>query len=469
VENPFYSVSSEDLSRLEPTQAVAVISDLLWSEATRLDLSISKIHISANVNAPDDGVDAETGEPGAQGDMLRAGRVAYQIKTGTAFNPSRETTLRKELFGRSKIQKSSLKRRIRECLDANGTYILVCTGYDGVDRSSTEKHLRKLLRGCGYKKPKIEVWFQNQLRGFLSKYPAVALRVNGRDGANLRTHSNWSSDAEMDKPFKSGLRQLELITNIQSALRRPGAAVHVHLRGEAGVGKTRIVLEALRADDLRPLVIYTNRPSEFLASDFFATTLLENLSFAAVIVVDECNATNRTQIWDRLKLRGTRLKLVTIFNEIEDVSGVDVLEAPLLERDQITEIIKSYDVPADQADRFADLCSGSRRVAHVLGVNLQINPLELLRPPGTVDIWNRYVIGMDDAKSVTVRERITVLRYLALFKRFGFAAPLAHEAKAILSLIQESHPTISWGRFQEIISELKSRRILQGENTYYMV
>jgi hypothetical protein len=61
VDNSFFSVTNEDLRRLGPSEAVALISELLWAEATRLGIPIGKIHISANVNTPDDGVDAKVG------------------------------------------------------------------------------------------------------------------------------------------------------------------------------------------------------------------------------------------------------------------------------------------------------------------------------------------------------------------------------------------------------------------------
>ena len=49
-----------------------------------------------------------------------------------------------------------------------------------------------------------------------------------------------------------------------------------------------------------------------------------------------------------------------------------------------------------QADRWGELCSGSPRVAHVIGENLVNHPEDLLKPPGTVTVWERYVAAGDD-------------------------------------------------------------------------
>lgn len=468
MESSLYSVTNDDLRRLDAGEAVALISELLWAEATRLGIPTSKIHISSNVNASDGGVDAKISDHSIAGDLIRAGHTACQIKSGKEFEPHQGQVIQKELFGEKKQpSKANLKQRIRECMDEKGTYVLVCTGIDPVDRSIAEGHLRKFFAACGYTNANAEVWVQNQLRGFLTKFPSVALRVNGREAGQLRTHRSWAGDAEMGLPFQPGANQLNLIASLKAALRTSGSAVHVHVRGEAGIGKTRLVLEATREADLQPLILYTNRPAEFLDGDFMATIAREDNHFAVVLVVDECGADHRTQIWNRLKSRGQRIKLVTIFNEWEDSSGVSFLDAPLLEREKIIQIIEGYSIAKDQAERFADFCSGSPRVAHVVGSNLQKNPEDLLRPTSTV-IWERYVVGLDDFNSPAVKDRFAVLRHIALFKRFGYGDPVITEAKAISAIVQKGYPLITWPKFQEIVSDLRKRKILQGETTLYI-
>jgi hypothetical protein len=469
VENNIFTVTSDDLRRLDAKAAVVLVSELLWAEATSLGIPISKVQISAEVTTADDGVDAKVSGHNISSDLIRLGHAAYQIKSGETFQPQQESAIRNELFGDQKeVNKKNLKRRVCECLDENGTYILVCTGTDCVDRSAVEAFLLKNFKSCGYTHPKVEVWLQNQLCGFLTKYPSIALNVNRRDIGALRAHKSWSGDAEMEKEFKPGAKQLELISNLQTALRVSESAVQVHIRGEAGIGKTRLVLEATRALDLQPLVLYTSSPAELLDSQFIATLVREDNHYAVILVVDECNAEYRTRIWDRLKSRGSRIKLITIFNEIEAAVASSILDAPPLEPEQIISIIQSYGIPKDQAERFVGFCSGSPRVAHVLGINLRMNPEDLLKPPDTINIWERYIVGIDDKNSQIVKDRFVVLRHIALFKRFGYSNPVAEEAKAISAIIEKDYPLITWSKFQEIIGELRNRKTLQGETTLYI-
>ncbi len=61
------------------------------------------------------------------------------------------------------------------------------------------------------------------------------------------------------------------------------------------------------------------------------------------------------------------------------------------------------------------------------------------------------------------------MRHLALFTKFGFEDPVTHEAEFISQLVQRVNPAITWERFQELVSRLRERRILQGKRTLFIV
>ena len=239
--------------------------------------------------------------------------------------------------------------------------------------------------------------------------------------------------------------------------------------GEAGIGKTRLALEATRADDLAPRVVYCASASKFRNSALMNELLREDNTFSAVVVVDECDPDARSYIWNLFKNSSSRISLITLYGEFDQTTGdISYVDAPPLEEDQIVGILQGYGLLEDQARRFAELCSGSPRVAHVLGTNLRNNPEDLLRPLDTVNVWARYIQGGDAHDSERVRQRTLVLRFISLFKRFGFGKPLVSEAQAISGLVQEADSGITWARFREITRELRSRRILQGETTLYV-
>jgi len=191
--------------------------------------------------------------------------------------------------------------------------------------------------------------------------------------------------------------------------------------------------------------------------------------FSVILVIDECDLDSRSYIWNKLKYRGPRVKLVTIYNEYDTTSGnINYLNAPPLDQEQISNIIQGYGIPKDQADRWAEFCSGSPRVAHVLGQNLKNNPEDLLKSPGTVNVWDRYIVAGDDPNSQRVQQRRLALQHIALFKRFGYRRPVVAEAQAIAKIAGQADPQLTWSRFQEIIQKLKAQKILRGENTLYI-
>ena len=463
-----FTVSNDDLGRLDSTEAVLFFRELLWAEARRIGIEIGKINVSTRVNVPDGGVDASVDEAqiATGAGIIKPGKTSYQIKSGQSFSPWWESEIQKELFGERTPEHQNLGESIRACLDAGGTYILVCTGIDLVEpqRTNALNHIKNYLEQCGYRQSQIDVWSQNNLIGFLDSFPSLTLWVTGRDNAQFQTHSSWSRDANMRVPFFPGQSQSELIANIQNELRRNDDPAHVRILGEPGIGKTKLALEVTKAEDLSPLVIYCSA-SQFRDSNLMNKLLRDDNQFSTILVIDECDTDSRSYIWDKLRYRGPRIKLITIYNDYEEQSGgITYYDTPPLEDEQIRNIIIwEYQIPADQANRWVELCDGSPRVAHVIGQNLLNNPEDLLKPPSTVNIWERYIVGRANPDSQEVKEKRRVLRYIALFKRFGFERFVMADAKAIAQKVG-----IEWDKFQEIIDDLKNRKILQGEYTLYI-
>lgn len=469
-----FTVTNDDLNRLDPAEAVRFFRDLLWAEARRLGIEISRINVSSRINVPDGGVDAtvDADLPAAGSDIIKPGKTCYQIKSGPTFKPWQKSVIRKELFGSNEAARQHLGESIRACFDAGGTYVLVCTGIDLVDSEYRRalKHLNEYLKEtCGYPNPRVEVWSQNNLIGFLQRFPSLSLQVNRRGLLNFQTHGSWAQDASMHLPFVSGQAQEAAIAKIQSELRQTADTVHVRVWGEPGIGKTRLVLEATRADDLAPLVVYCTA-AQFRDSELMREILVEGSHFCVIVVIDECDPDGRSYIWNKLKHRGPRIKVVTIYNDHEEeASGITYAYTEPLDEEQIRDIIQqSAPISNVEADRWVELCSGSPRVAHVISENLRSHPEDVLKPPGEVNIWELYVAGSDNSASQEVEQRRLVLQHLALFKRFGFERSGEDEAKAIAKKVEMEDPQITYARFQRIVDTLRKRKILQGDFTLYI-
>lgn len=468
-----FTVTNEDLKRLSATEAVEIFRELVWAEARRLGIPISNVHISSQINVADGGVDAvvEENDIIIEDDLIKKGRTAYQIKTGSSFKPWQDSHIKKELFGKKHPCKENLGKSIRDCLDHKGTYVIVCFGIDLVDsqRRRAVNTLIKYLKLCEYESVKIAIWSQNNLLSFLNIFPSLSLKISGRGNQAFQTHKSWSNQDDMRKRFISGVVLDDFIYKLQTEIREVQNAVHIRVLGEPGIGKTRLVLEATKVDDFSPLVIYYNTAQNFRDSDLMYEILKDDNSFSVILIVDECNDDNRSYIWNKLKTLGARIKLVTIHNEYESTSGnISYYHAPLLESDLLKQIIQGYGIHKDEADRWAAYCGGSPRVAHVFGQNLIKNPDDLLKSPDTVNVWDRFIVGGLDPKSQDVRQIRTVLRHIALFMKFGFGRPFIKEMKVVATIVEQVDRNITLQKFQEIIQDLKSKKILQGEHTLYI-
>jgi hypothetical protein len=469
-----FSVAPQHLAQLDAEGGVELTANLLWAEARRLGFSTTKVEISRRVDVADGGVDAAVDPSGIDdlGDsFLFAGRSTFQIKTGSTFIPSRQSHIKRALFGSLKPGRDALGGTLKAALDNQAAYFLVCSGTDPTKGETTKakKFLKDFFKVCGYSGVHVEVWGQSKIIGIMHRFPSLSLKLNGKGDVYLQPRSLWLTQTEMRRIFKAGPKQEIFLESVRKELRRNDGPVHIRVRGEAGIGKTRLVLEATSPDDLDPLLLYFPSPRVLLEGGLTAHLINDQPKPTAILVVDECDAQNRAEIWNQIQAHSPRLKLISMYNDVQELSGTTVLlEVPALDATNIAEILRGYDVPGDEAMRWASFCDGSPRVAHVLGQNLRDNPQDILRSPDTVNVWDRYIAGGDVLDSESVRERKTVLTHVALFKRFGYGNPVHAEARAIAKLVQSESPQITWPKFQQIVRLLRERKILQGETTLYI-
>src|SRR5712691_3992554 len=117
-----FTITHGDLNRFSPEEAVAQLSDLLWAEARRLGIPMSKVNISGWINMPDGGIDATVDETAglSYSDLIKPGRVGYQIKADSSFSPWQKSKVQRELFKTKTLHKRNLNERVRALLDAGG-------------------------------------------------------------------------------------------------------------------------------------------------------------------------------------------------------------------------------------------------------------------------------------------------------------------------------------------------------------
>ena len=462
------------LGQLNSEQGIRLFLRLLRCEAIANGLSPKDVVLSSNINAPDGGIDAKVDNSPKSNALLAKGSTYYQIKTGSEFKPWQLGDLKKELFGKSNAAPSRkrLGHAIKTCLEENGTYALVTFGHDLLPHQHDDAvtHVTKLFQACGYTQPKVAVYGQGQIAGELDKYPSLCLDLIGLDDGSFWSIEGWEkNDAQMRVALQLGSEQEELIKEIRAALHE-NAVQHIRVIGEPGIGKTRLVLEAVSIDDIAPSVVYVPRGEEFQKSKLFKELLKPDRYYSVILVIDDCDDDDRTSIWSALKGH-SGIKLITIDHGPDETydSAMRTYHCPPLADEQIKNILFGYLQQNADLHNWAGWCSGSPRVAHLVGENLKSNPDHVLKSPADVSIWDRFIVGHKAMDSREAEQRLIVLRYIALFHRFGFESPVSDEGEFICDLVKEIDPTMTWGRFQTVVQHCRDKRILQGSHTLFIV
>ena len=453
------SVTEDDLGRLDPKDAVDLIRDMIHLEASGSGIKASMIDVSANICAKDGGIDGVVKNSPNDGicGIIKKGTTMYQVKSGK-FSLT-ESEIRKILFNGSE-----LKAGIRDCFETGATLVVAFTGWDAptVPPTHVEQDFLAQIEKEGCPNARIEVWRQNTIIGFLKKFPSLQLSVKGLSGSLLHIHEKWRGMADMRTQVHLGEKQHGFIDSMRAALRGPDRSP-IRVLGEPGIGKTRLVLEATKADDLRPAVVYFEKPSDLEERGFMSYVCGADRKIEAILVVDECEFSDHASIWNRLKHNAPGIRLVTIF--IEDGRSSQTMPAPPLDDAELGEIIRGY-VDDPNIENWIRWCRPSPRAAHIIGYNLKNNPGDLLRPPEEVDVWGRYVAGKETSPEKIGKQR-KVLLWLSLFRKFGFESPHDGEADMISKII-EREEGIPKGEFVGIVRDLRKSKILQGSTTLYI-
>ncbi len=291
-------VENEQIGRLGALEAVRFFGDLLQAEARRLKIS-PEIRISERINVPDGGIDASSNNQESENsDLLKSGYAGFQIKTGTTFGLT-EASLRNELFGAGNpVAKENLGASVVHCLDQSGHLTFACFGLDPVEGeiNTAKKRIKEWLKQCGYPNADVHIWGQSIIKSFLSNFPSLRLKINGRGGGTeFEIFESWQSHSDMTPSVLSlGEKQKKIIEEIREQLVTNTEALHLRITGESGVGKTRLVLEALNDDRIRPLVIYTDNPTQLRSQPFISQIGMPDNHIEIVLVLDECSVNEAT-------------------------------------------------------------------------------------------------------------------------------------------------------------------------------
>lgn len=464
-----FDVTCDDLGRLDAYEAVRVFHALLFAEAAWVEgIDASKIDVpmsTSAINTPDGGIDAEVldAHPGnGSHGIIKEGRTSYQIKTGSV-------DIRNLSDAKAMVSAGGpLSPRVRSCIVEGGTYVIVLFGSDKPDNEGG-RSVSLVRQAIGELAPdlkdrgSIEVWRQNKLCGFLGNFPSVCLMAKGSIPSALHTMVTWERLGDMRKEVYFGPAQEKAVSAVRDSVLN--SRMPIRVIGDPGVGKTRLVMEALRVEKLASTVVYAPKPSD-IPVGFLRELSRLGSRYHCVLVIDECPKDIFRDIWNQLESVSDRVCFIGIYNAAENSDpDFNILDVPPLATPDVVKIIATYDVPEDRALWVARLCGGSPRVAHIIGA--QIKTSGSINIMSHEDVWQRYVASRDEVGGELYTKRLRVLEWLSLFARFGYIAPFAEEGNQVVRKIKQA-TGMSECEIREIISDLCDRKILQGDRTLYI-
>ena len=319
-----FEVTGDNIECLNERILPQLLRRLLNAEAQANDLPSHGIHVASSIHTADGGEDGRIAwRGGPEHTPFLPNRLCqFQLKAGkvSAAAAAREVV----------TTGGAVKSMARSVLEDGGHYIMLCAHpYVQKEVEDRRARIRESLRSSGSNIDDDRVDFRdaNQIADWANHHPSVATWVKectqpGSIGP-FRSWNHWAGRSEHDQsPWVEDGRMPFLQASLREQVTKPRGIVRVV--GLSGVGKSRLVLEALGPTEqeessglfLSDIVMYA------VQSEVGSETInraVQNLAVSggrAVVVVDNCDPESH-QILAGMVLRSdSRLSLITIDHEI---------------------------------------------------------------------------------------------------------------------------------------------------------
>lgn len=315
-----FEISGAHVTALSPPYLVALTRRLLSAEATTNRIAPDRIHVASNLTAPDGGEDARItweGDP-ERTPFLPSRNCLLQVKAAS-ITPQRAA---KDVLTTA----GALEPAIRETLEAGGNYLMLCNrAYTGRQVLDRETAVRQAVRdqGVAIKTGQIAFRDADQIAAWVNEHPQVATWVQEQTqpglATSLRSWTHWAGRHEHETPFIDDARLSAVREGIRPATEREREVVRVV--GLSGLGKSRLVLEALAPDQetgirTSDLVLYGVETELGPTTVKGAVQFLADLGRRAIVVIDRCGEETHVDLAAMVRRSSSRLSLITIDHEV---------------------------------------------------------------------------------------------------------------------------------------------------------
>lgn len=392
------------------TGAVSLARQLCMAEASRHGLPLDTVSITGRVKVGDEGIDGRTLFPKTLDSLFPRGLHVWQIKSGST-TPSADAELSDKHVG------------LIEAIRNGADYVLFWT-FDPTDIVRTNV-ITAFTAGVQAIRPdaKVTFLFADQIERLCYQHVSVLAQngpapLDGLVGLEVWARTFELIDYEADE---DRLAAIDVLRQHVTHTREP----HVlHVIGDTGVGKSRLVYEALLVDGLRERVLVVPDPGSWDRA--ILTRIANTEGSSLILVVDDCDAESRRTLDDLVGMSEGRIRLITTGSRgtrERHVQSRRRFELLPLAIEASKKIALSKGLDEQEARRVADLTEGYPGIADRLSIAIAYGGADtalLERIRGDDDIGPVLASLVDEAD-------VPVLGLISLFERIGFDGEVERE------------------------------------------
>ncbi|WP_437773490.1 hypothetical protein [Arthrobacter sp. KNU40] len=441
-----FSVAPSQISRLSPTLFTSFVNELLDVETAAAGMSRVNLTTTYRDNVPDGGVDE--GIRRAQStSWIPDGDSAWQFKSG---NPSPAACA-------AEIAKASTALEI---IRSGGKYRLVV----GVDineklvNARRKKVIAKLVElGIPVLDDTVEVLNASALASWAESHPSLAVSpLLSGIGQVGQSFDAWTLSNRQQAIWVSSPSRQSVIDSIRNLVQNSDH-LDMRIEGVSGVGKTRVVMEALRGEAAAKLVVYVH------AADALAPTMIHHLlaqNRAAVIVIDECSSRKHESLAGLIPTASS-LRLITM-GEPDSYYGQSprFVLAPL-DSESMDKLLRENQPNLwPEARRVVvEAAGGNARLALLLAKGVMQQPNASASDLITSDTIRAFI-----TQSLPDGTTFLACSALALFTRLGYDKELSSELELVASSLGFSDQEM-----KSAVLALKEAGLLNTQGRYRSV
>jgi hypothetical protein len=322
-----------------------LLDRLIRCSAWTLGIPPSDVLDNPRTNHPDGGVDTQV-TVGAQSDPWGyfTGPSTWQYKA-VELKDFTDSKVTEAISGDSKDY-------VRVLLNEGYAYRL-CIAHDGPAERKTQ--IKALLdaeiKKVNAKAPGSIVLFAADVVAWVNMFPTIAAEMLDSSMKDFLLFATWQNrERAVTKTFVVTPESAVIFENVRGHLNwknKPSTA-RLTISGDAGVGKSRTVFEAIAAlPEVAPLVLYTDDEDKALD---LARATANHQDLYAVIVADECHAA-AFQLTRTLQGVEHRVRLVTIDNALERADKSE-LRLKRMSTPTVEKIVEANFPNVDQSRRY---------------------------------------------------------------------------------------------------------------------